>query len=469
MTSLAEEREAQRPWTARLRDPDSDYFSRLVEHEFIAPQQHLAWQGRQLQRLVCFAATNVSYYTRLFERLGEQAEDIRGVDDLSRLPMLAMDELVDQPDALTARTLPDGERVFGRFTSSGTTGRPKRLLMTVAANNMFSNLAQRLARWGRFDPSDSVAVIRDAVALPRDPQGKLLANGQTWRNPQWRYLGRFFHTGESLAYSYSNPTEDQVRWLREMRANYLISYPTALEELALACPGDSRVESIRGLQSISGELRDAMRERIESAFGVRVHQDYGLNEVGIVAGRCEAGRYHVNTEHCIVEIVDEDLRPCDPGQVGRILVTALSNLATPLIRYDTDDMAEQLAAPCPCGRTSPTFGRIFGRFRRWSVLPPGTREHFYALGDTTVRLPSQLLEGISRYQVHQDERGDLELRLVMRGELPPRFDQELNRLWIQRVGASPKLRVRVVESIPVGPGGKPQEFTSALEPGATRL
>ena len=181
------------------------------------------------------------------------------------------------------------------------------------------------------------------------------------------------------------------------------------------------------------------------------------------------GQYHVNTEHCIVEIVDEDLRPCDPGQVGRILVTALSNLATPLIRYDTDDMAEQLAAPCPCGRTSPTFGRIFGRFRRWSVLPPGTREHFYALGDTTVRLPSQLLEGISRYQVHQDERGDLELRLVMRGELPPRFDQELNRLWIQRVGASPKLRVRVVESIPVGPGGKPQEFTSALEPGATRL
>ncbi len=52
-----------------------------------------------------------------------------------------------------------------------------------------------------------------------------------------------------------------------------------------------------------------MRTHIERSFGVPAHQNYGLNEVGLVAARCEAGRYHVHAENCHVEIIGEDGRP----------------------------------------------------------------------------------------------------------------------------------------------------------------
>ena len=65
------------------------------------------------------------------------------------------------------------------------------------------------------------------------------------------------------------------------------------------------------------------------------------------------------SEAIIVEVLDDEGRPCKDGAIGRVVATPLFNLAGPLIRYATGDFAE--AGTCECGRTLPTLKRIAPR------------------------------------------------------------------------------------------------------------
>ena len=63
-----------------------------------------------------------------------------------------------------------------------------------------------------------------------------------------------------------------------------------------------------------------------------------------------------------MEILDESLRPCPPGRMGNVYVTALDNLSMPLIRYGIGDMAIPAKTPkCSCGRGAPLIETVVGR------------------------------------------------------------------------------------------------------------
>ena len=224
--------------------------------------------------------------------------------------------------------------------------------------------------------------------------------------------------------------------------------------------------SLKGLQAITQELTPEMRQRIETTFHLPVHQSYGLNEIGLVAVQCpESGRYHVHMEHCYVEIVDDDGRLCKPGQKGRILVTALNNAAMPLVRYDTDDLAEVVAGPCPCGRTLPSFGRIHGRYRRLTSLPPGTMPRFISVTKALNEMPGDISGNLRQYQLHQDKEKNFTLRVVASKPLPTAFFSRLRARWEPLDGENSfTLKIVEVDHIARPPGGKFQNFTSAFMP-----
>jgi phenylacetate-CoA ligase len=95
-------------------------------------------------------------------------------------------------------------------------------------------------------------------------------------------------------------------------------------------------------------------------FGVEVSDNYGSTEA-FLAWECPLGSYHINAEHVIVEIVDENGHPVAPGKLGRVLVTTLHNRLMPLIRYEIGDYAFAAANGCRCGRTLPCIGAVGGR------------------------------------------------------------------------------------------------------------
>lgn len=445
MTSLAAEWTEQARWRARARFPDYDAFDRLVESEFASRERMAAEEAQALRAVLEFAVAEVPYYRELFARLGLTPRDIRDRRDLPRLPILGRIALREQYEQLKPERLPRGVEVAGVVRSSGSTGPATQVVSSKEHNLMFSILTQRHMRWYRRDPGGSLAYIRLPGSFPQPRPGEWLGLGETMRWPAWRYLGTFFETGPSLAFSVLNPEIEQVAWLRRERPDYLLTRPHTLAHLAMAVPGERPCASLRGITTVSEGITPEMRRHLESIYGAPVRQGYGLNEIGLVAGICEAGRYHVHREHCLVEIVNESGEPCRDGEAGRLLVTGLRNFAMPLIRYDANDLVTALEGPCPCGRTLPSFGEVHGRFSRLKPLPPGTLERVATLRRAVLQMPLELGREVRRYQVHQLRDGSFELRVVVAGPLPSGFGERVRAAWAG--AANPPLRLREVAEI----------------------
>lgn len=458
---LEEEREAQRAWT--LKQPAvAPAIQALLLREFIESRSVVDVEALELGRIIGFARSAVPWYR---DSEPWRACRIAGAVDreaLSTLPVLSKTQLRENFEALNARSLPQGERFSYETKSSGTTGTPVRVRFGQQAGMAFGLLSQRLHRWARFDPKLTQAVIR----LPRDLRRKAndapVADGEVQRSDGWMYVSNFFRTGPQVAIARSNPVEFQLEWLRTERPGYLMTFPGTLETLVYAAQGNP-VDSLRGVRAISATLTEAMRRQIESATQLAVQQTYGLNEIGMVAGRCAAGRYHVHAEHCVVEIVDADNRPCQPGEFGRLLVTGLTNVVMPLIRYDTGDMAEALSGECPCGRTLPAFGRILGRYRAMRSTPEGTARRMNLLFDALQALPLSVLADLREYQLHQYRDGRFELRLNTRGEPDTGLLLALREAWDAGAGDA-RLDILRVNEIAGTAAGKAQDFTSDFFP-----
>lgn len=139
------------------------------------------------------------------------------------------------------------------------------------------------------------------------------------------------------------------------RCRLLYGYASAIHLLAqhLLQGGGTPVRPcLRAVVCTAEVLTAQMRSAIERAFGVPCFSQYGCNDAGVSAYECElrAG-FHLVTERAFHEVLDG----------GRLVATDMANDAFFLPRYDTGDMVEMAAAPCPCGRGFPLIGRVIGR------------------------------------------------------------------------------------------------------------
>ena len=468
MTSLDEERAEQQRWTARLRRADPAY-DMLTANEFDDARTHDDRTAKALGAVLRFVQRQVPYYRDLFRSTGVDPLQPDPLKALAALPILSKQDVQDNERSLRADHMPNGETTVFVKMSSGTTGQPTKVLHSVNTSRVFNALKQREYRWFRFDPGGAMAMIRMAAQLPRSEDRKELADRDTRHMTAWLNVGADFATGPFLGFNVTNPPERQLAWLREHKPDYLVTFSESFEHLAFTAGDRKPAESLKGLLAISDQMTPDMRTHVESSFGASVHQNYGLNEVGLVAARCEAGRYHVHTETCHVEIVGDNGKPCAPGEVGRLIVTGLKNWAMPLIRYDTDDLALAVEGACPCGRTLPSFAEIVGRYSRTAFLPEGTLGLVEGLRGAIDSTPAALTQGLRQFQIHQCSDNSFELRLVSRKPIAEAFTERLQTAWSALAPrAEQSLAIKRVDAIARSPGGKFQAFTSDFMPAADR-
>jgi phenylacetate-CoA ligase len=461
VTSYAEEVEKQKLWRLRPQYAATRAFDRLIESEFRDAGEQQARQDRRIRESVSFAMRSVPYYRALVQRLGLSDRDVAGARDLVKLPSLRKYDLVTHYADLKAADLAWQDAGAALSRSSGSTGRPVAVLQSPRSLRSVFLLRQRHCRWHDLDPRKTRLDVRAPRDIFRRPDGALNPDGAVIEKPVWRELGAVFETGPEFAFNVSNPMEQQVAWLRELRPDYAMSYSGVFEEWLLAGGGKPPVDGMTALIANGTALPPSLRLRLEESYRIPIHQGYGLNEIGIVAGRCDAGRYHVHIEHCAVEIAHADGTPCAPGETGHVLVTTLRNRAMPLLRYDTGDMALAVSGPCPCGRTLPSFGEIEGRFRRYAGVPEGTRERVRAIRNGIEACSFAELAFLRRYQIYQDLEDRFTLRLHTAAPVPARFRASVLDAWQKLTGvpAAP-LTIAEVEEIPSNPSGKLVDFLS---------
>jgi phenylacetate-CoA ligase len=126
----------------------------------------------------------------------------------------------------------------------------------------------------------------------------------------------------------------------------------------------------------AGTLHDHMRETIRETFQAPVFNRYGSREVGDIACGCGVHEgLHVSAPTHYVEILRPDGTPTEPGEVGEIVVTLLTNYAMPLIRYRIGDMGAWAESTCACGRSWPLLSNVTGRVSDTFLTEDGKSIH----------------------------------------------------------------------------------------------
>ncbi len=308
-------------------------------------------QLNRLKDLVKRVYEKIPFYKESFDAAGVKPEDIRSLNDITKLPFTIKQDLRDAyPFKMFA--VPQSE-VVRIHCSSGTTG-------TATVVGYTKN---DLEVWGDCFARFLYAADCDKNATIQIAYGYGLFTG-----------GLGAHTGGETAGCTVLPmstgnTKRQVRLMHDFNVDCLCCTPSYALNIADVAyeEGFNPADDFKIHSAILGAepCSEGMRKEIERKLGVRVHDIYGLSEVMGPGVACECEKQnglHVCEDHFIIEVVDpKTLQPVPDGEWGEVVFTTLSKDCSPLIRYRTRDISRILEGECECGRTFRRMDRIAGR------------------------------------------------------------------------------------------------------------
>jgi phenylacetate-CoA ligase len=431
--------------------PSSAVMATLALHEqfqdseWWSAERLAAMQYRQLAVLLSHAKRHVPHYRHSLPSSGQV-----GLQMLRSLPILTRAAAQENPAALVSNDVPKSHLPLQNIRSSGSTGRPVEFKASSVTALFRRALYLREHRWHKRDLTQSAATIRnfrDGSGMP--PEGK--------RASGW---GHGYSTKPIDILNIRATVEQQLAWLARVRPAYLSTFPTNLRALAQAClDRGAAIPGLRQACTYAESLPPGLRELVRRALGVPLCDIYSSEETGPIGFQCPGheDRYHVQSENLIVEVVDEAGKPCAHGVPGRVLVTDLHNLATPLIRYEIGDYAETGPA-CDCGRSLPVLSRVLGRTRNMLRMPRGqSRWPSLPSGDELGRIAP-----VRQFQLVQKDLQRLELVLVVARPLTKEEEKRVQAAFLSDLGGGFELALSYAKEIARTPGGKYEDFRSEV-------
>ncbi len=376
-------------------------------------------------------AATVPMYEELYRDAGVSLADFRDVSDLHKLPVVTKDMLRNNyPEKTTRKTR---QKVY-QISTSGSTGK-----------NLFLNEDNFTAGW-----------YRASFLL-----------GQTWSG--WQFGDSHLQTGMTLNRGFQKRLKDHLlnchyfsafdlsdekldsmlSVIERKKINYIWGYPGSLDILAQRAFELGWNRPLIAASTWGDTLSTKQRDRISNVFKAKVFDSYGVAEGVQIAAQCEEGNYHIMMLDTIVEILDQNGQPVKENEIGRVVLTRLHAGASPLIRYEVGDLAKKARKEsCPCGRTFPLLGGIYGRESDLIYTPEGNRliVHFF----------TGILEhfkSIESFQVQQSEIGAITLLIVPSGQEEVDQNQIKNALYEKGTGGL-SINIEIVNEIPLSKAGK---------------
>ncbi len=314
-------------------------------------------QWRYLKRLLNEVDGRNPFWTNRLRQQGVRAGDLRTWDDFRRLAPVTKQELVaDQNDHPPyGSNLTYSISAYSRLhQTSGTTGRPMRWLDTPGSWNWVKRCWAQLYRIAGLTREDRLCYPFSF--------GPFIGFWGAFEGAT--QLGNFCLAAGGMS------SEVRLEVILEHEITFICCTPTyALRLIEIAeREGISLAESTVRAVLVAGEPGGsipAIRERIETGFGARVIDHWGMTDIGCLAveSAADPGGLLILETECIAEIVDsETFQPVTPGERGELLITNLGRPGMPVIRYRTGDIVQAATRPNACGRSLLRFeGGILGR------------------------------------------------------------------------------------------------------------
>ena len=319
------------------------------EIETASPEQIRAWQSERLVKTVRHVWDNVPFYRKRMEESGVTPDDIRGVEDLHKLPFITKDDLREcYPYGLLAVDLKDCVRIH---STSGTTGKRVVAFYTQNDIDLWNDCCARAIVAAGGTEDDVVQVC----------YGYGLFTGGAGLDGGSHKMGAL-----TLPMSSGN-TDRQLMFMTDLGATILCCTPSYASYLAECVVERGLRDQIKLKSGIFGAeaWTEEMRRDIENKLGLKAYDIYGLTEIsgpGVAFECSEQNGMHINEDHFIAEIINPVTGEVLPdGEKGELVFTSITKEAFPLLRYRTRDIAILSREKCSCGRTFVKMSKPMGR------------------------------------------------------------------------------------------------------------
>ncbi len=390
-------------WKEQYRRPEIECMSR---------DEMSALQSGRLVKQVKNVYENVPFYKKKMDELGVQPGDIRGIEDIDKLPFTTKEDLRDNyPFGLLAVPQEQIARVQG---TSGTTGK-----LTLASYTQYD-----VDVWGECVARGLVMAGLTKADRIHVCYGYGLFTGGMGLDLGAQALGAM-----AIPMSAGN-TKRQLMCMEDFGATAFGCTPSYALYLAEAAAEAGIVERLQLKASINGAepWTDEMRRKIEDTLNINTFDIYGLCEItgpGVAVDCIHHKGLHVYEDFFYPEILNPaDQSPCADGETGELVFTTLVKEGMPLLRYRTKDLTSIDRSPCECGRTLSRIQKFTGRtddmkvIRGVNVFPTQVEAALLSMGG-----------GVApHYMLIVDRENNLDVLTVMVEVEEKYFSDEIRRL-----------------------------------------
>ncbi|MBQ2815961.1 MAG: phenylacetate--CoA ligase [Clostridia bacterium] len=304
--------------------------------------ERLCWQVKRMYE-------NVECFRKRMDEKGLTPDDVKGVEDLYKLPFAYKQDLRDYyPYGLFATPLEEIRRVHA---SSGTTG--KRIVVGYTEND--------LDMWG-----ECVARMITGLGINEEDIFQVSFGYGLFTGGFGLHAGAE-KAGATVIPISSGNTALQIQTMIDFKATAICCTPSyamyigeEIERMGVKDQLSLKV-GIFGAEPWS----EQMRSEIEQKLGIKAYDIYGLSEILGPGVSCECEYQcgmHIWEDNFIAEIIDPDTGEVLPeGSTGELVFTTISKEGFPVIRYRTRDICSLNYEPCKCGRTHIRMNKPSGR------------------------------------------------------------------------------------------------------------
>lgn len=345
--------------------------------ECISRDELMTIQSKRLVKTVKHVYHNVEFYRKKMQKMGIEPGDIKGIEDLSKLPFTTKNDLRDTyPFGLFAVPRSQIVRVHA---SSGTTGKATVVGYTRKDLDIWAECVARALSMANITNEDTIQIAYGYGLFT----GGLGAHGGAE------------NLGATVVPMSTGNTKKLTTMMKDFGVTAIACTPSYLLHIAEVLEENGDLDKIKLKSAVCGAepWTEEMRLQIEDKLNIEAHDIYGLSEVMGPGVACDCKYHkglHVFEDHFLPEIISpETLEPVGKGELGELVFTTLTKEGLPLLRYRTKDLTSISYDKCECGRTLARISRFKGRsddmliIRGVNVFPSQVEAALLEMGETT--------------------------------------------------------------------------------------
>lgn len=392
--------------------------SELLRADEMSDSEVTALQFEKLKNVCIFAYENTKYYHRLFDKVDFDCYKFTSFSEFSdKVPILTKDEVLAHYDEINVQS------IHGDYPASTGGSSGKRLVINNAKECFYRENAFMCHHYMKFGDYD----FRKSKVAYFGGLGSTIISASPLYN-MMRYNSKLINR--------STVTE-VIRSLNGFKPDYIQGLPSAIYFFCrlLDESKDKLAFKVKGVIFASENIYSNQRRYIEKVLGCRSLAHYGHTERVVIAeehfSEDEKPQYCFNKLYGYTEIDAKD---------GTIIGTGFINPKMPLIRYQTDDCAEELGN-----------GLYHIEGHRTAAMVGKNGERISAASFAHM---DEIFDIIEKFQFVQDEPGVIRIDLIPKSQLTDSDITEIRKSLDKKFMGNMSVKINVVDEIKLTTRGK---------------